>query len=197
MSTYDPEPDAKPDPEHIIGYERAWLILSWADGDSVVAADPTGRLVIGGPGRSPEALAFTADEVWGASPTAYELLIVQGRRTYFARPGVDVSPNLRLEAARLADGAWSPDGAKVASVLVTDTGTELGLVTVDSGAIARPEAGLDAQGQVVWHSSGDWFAFARIAADDAGKLEAVVCSVELECDALFRWRDGVRLLGFR
>jgi hypothetical protein len=48
---------------------------------------------------------------------------------------------------------------------------------------------------VAWAQDSRSFAFARVDPQDDTRLQAVVCTTELDCDTHFSWDEGITLLG--
>jgi hypothetical protein len=158
-----------------------------ADGKAVVLSAPDGR------GR-PIPLGFEPSEIWDVSPTELKLLVVQEGSAFFTVPEAGADPPLPLEGAVLEDGTWSPDGNRVAAVLLEGSNdARLGVVNVESNEIEVVPESDGAQGNVVWGPAGS-FAYVRADPNRPASLQAMVCSEDLSCEAGFTWRRGVTLL---
>jgi hypothetical protein len=140
-------------------------------------------------------LGFKPQEIWDVSPTELVLLVVQKGSTFFAAPGEGGAAPLELEGATLGDGSWSPDGSRVAAVLLgLDSGAGgLGIIDVETNEIEVVPESDGAQGNVVWGPEGS-FAYARTHPEQPALLQAMICSDDLLCEAAFSGRSGVALL---
>jgi hypothetical protein len=172
-----------------------YSLLGWA-GDEVLSLRPPGEAVLG---NTP--IPIPTSELWGVSPRGNDVLIVDDAGSSFSSIDAE-APYARIVIdGRLGDGSWSPNGDWVSAVVLTPAGTKLSsiLTLIDSqtGEATRVSAGEGAQGQVVWQKDSARFAFARINPDQPRKLQAVECTIELECRSLFSWVQGVTLLGIR
>lgn len=192
---YDPADPGGP-PETVTGPALGYSLLGWL-GTDVVSLRAPGVTVLGD-----QPLPFTPSEIWGASPSGDIVLQVDDNGARFT--GIDAQApqaEVNVDGAGLADGTWSYDGGTVAVVLIKPSGarviSRLALIDTDSGVVTIVPDSEGAQGQVVWDASSSRFAYVRINPADARKLQAVSCSIELDCRELFPFRQGVALLGLR
>ena len=183
-----------------------WSLIGWTAADQILATSLIFQnVVLGYPGASSEeaeTLNLEPAEVWGVSPSEYTLLVVRDGRTFFASPGEGEGATVDLDGALLGDGAWSPDGKKVAAVSIQQLAegsprSEVVMVDVATGKVEAVPRSKNAQSAAVWSKGSDFFAFVRVDPARASKLQAVLCSTELGCDRLFSWGRGVALLALR
>ena len=180
----------------VLGPTKGWSLLGFTAGDRVAGISHRRAVVIGAPeGKGdPTPLGFEPQEVWDVSPTEPVLLMVQKRRTLFAAPGEGSAPPLKLKGSSLGDGSWSPDGARVAVVLLRPgSGDRLGVIDVNANEVEVVPDSQGAQGNVVWGPEGS-FAYVRTDPGQPAKLQAVLCSEDLSCEQAFSWRSRVALL---
>lgn len=168
-----------------------WSLIGWS-GDDVVAAGPSGVALAGA--GAPRFLRQSAAGVWGVSPAGPEFLVItrDGSQLVDLDAGTDVPV---ATGGRWADGMWSPDGTKVAAVVLERGPVELTILDTATGRTSVVPDSRGAQGGVVWSADSEWFAYVRVDPDDSFDLQAVICSAELECEAAFSWGRGVALLG--
>jgi hypothetical protein len=200
-----PIPSGKPEVTH--GADAGWSILGWGGTESIVAIALTSEpfLVVNSPGAGHETrqvLGFAPAEVWGTSPASYTILVVGHENgTFFASPGEGSQPPLEGLGARLGDGAWAPDGETIAAALITGRVTaksRLVMIDVPGNKYEVMEDTEGVQGNVVWAEDSESFAYVRTSPERKGRLEAVLCEVDdFECEPLFDWREGIKLLGLR
>jgi hypothetical protein len=200
-----PVPSGKPEVSH--GADAGWSILGWGGTESIVAIALTSEpfLVANSPGAGHEArqvLGFAPAEVWGTSPASYTILVVGHENgTFFASPGEGTQPPLEGLGARLGDGAWAPDGETIAAALITGrvaAKTRLIMIDVAGNKYEVMEDTEGVQGNVVWAEDSESFAYVRTSPERKSRLEAVLCEVDdFECEPLFDWREGIKLLGLR
>jgi hypothetical protein len=192
---YDPAAPAEP-PETLAGPALGYSLLGWS-GETVLALRAPGEAVLGD-----EELPYRPAELWGASPVGEIFLQVDDDGARFIRVDAQApSAEVDLDGARLGDGTWSFDGSTVAVVLLEPVGarlsSRLALIDSESGAVSEVPGGSGAQGQVVWSGDSKRFAYVRVDPDKKSRLQAVMCTVELDCRPLFSWGQGVTLLGLR
>jgi hypothetical protein len=190
---YDPAAPADP-PERLAGAALGYTLLGWS-GETVLALRAPGEAALGD-----EELPYRPAELWGASPAGEIFLLVDDYGARFMRVDAQApSAEVDLDGARLGDGAWSFDGSTVAVVLLEPVGARLSstlaLIDTESGAVTEVPGGSRAQGQVVWSGDSKRFAYVRVDPDQKSRLQAVICTVELDCRALFSWGQGITLLG--
>jgi hypothetical protein len=185
-----------------------WVSLGWA-GNHLIAVDQNDpsqvRLV--GPDVEPLTLDLPAAGVWGGSPAQAKILLVGSDSAAFRsfdEQGLSSETKVVAFNGSLGQGAWSPDGSAVASVLVGKPrggipATELALIAVSDepgGSVRIVPGSRGAAGQVVWSEDGNSIVYARAAPPKGLNLEAVRCDSPLEgpCTSLFSWPRGVALL---
>ena len=192
-------------PRIALGADR-WSIIGWTAEDQILATSLIFQnVVLGHPGATSEeaeTLNLEPAEVWGVSPSEYTLLVVQDGRTFFASPGVGEGASVHLKGALLGDGTWSPDGKKIAAVAIEQRGqasprSELVVLDVATGKVKEVPRSKNAQSAAVWSQDSHFFAYVRVDPASASKLQGVICSIELNCDTLFSWGQGVALLSLR
>ena len=179
-----------------------WSIVGWTFDHHIVAASRHNEAVmLGFPGATFEEIQnmpFTPEQVWGVSPTEPTLFVVTQGRKALTTAGSDAASSQTTEVdlpGRPADGGWSPNGQHIAVVAIGGGPDQLFLIDRLTGsATPVPESG-GAQGNVVWSADGERFAYVRVDPSSRTSLQAVACSVELRCEELFSWEEGVRLLG--
>jgi hypothetical protein len=214
----DPEADGCVEGERVTSYpvegstegvtaigSGTWSIIGWTFDHHILAASRHNEaMMLGFPGAVYEEiqnLTFTPDQVWGISPTEPTLFVLVDGRTVLTTAAGDGGGGETIDVdltGTPGDGAWSPTGAHIAVVAVGSRGGATGLVVIDSatGAVTKVDGSKGAQGNVVWSTDGQTFAYTRVDPDARTSLQAVVCTVDLRCDPLFSWDEGVRLLGF-
>jgi hypothetical protein len=179
-----------------------WSLLSWA-GKNILVADAsdlstTLSVPVGAP---PRRLRIAPSEMWDASPDGRWLVrsrageaaflpLVDGRIDGAGIP-IPVGPGI------LADGAWSPDSATVAAVLLhpgNGTGERLVIFSPTRPAPVPVAGSKGVVGNVVWGSDGSAVGFAAVRGR-TGAVTARVCSVRgRECRSYLSSGAGVRLL---
>ena len=170
-----------------------WSLIGWS-GDEIAAAGSSG-VALAGEGE-PRFLRQAASGVWGVSPATPEFLVVGRDGSQLI--DLDVDGGTQVEGSgRWADGAWSPDGSTVAAAVLKRGPIELTLLDTATGETTVVSDSRGAQGGVVWSADSQWFAYVRVDPENALDLQAVVCTIELECDPAFTWGRGVALLGLR
>jgi dipeptidyl aminopeptidase/acylaminoacyl peptidase len=193
------------EPQIALGADR-WSLIGWTAQNRILASSLIFQnVVVGRPGASLDdltRLALEPAEVWGVSPSEYKLLLVRGDRTFFASPGDSERVAVDLDGALLGDGAWSPDGKKVAAVAIDQRGdraprSQVAVVDVATGDVRHAPRSNKAQSAAVWSQPSDHFAFVRVDPERASRLQAVLCSSDLDCKPLFSWTRGVALLALR
>jgi hypothetical protein len=190
---YDPAAPTE-SPETLAGAALGYSLLGWS-GETVLALRAPGEAVLGD-----EELPYRPAELWGASPVGEIFLQVDDDGARFIRVDAQApSAEVDLDGARLGDGTWSFDGSTVAVVLLEPVGvrlsSRLALIDTESGAVSEVPGGGGAQGQVVWSGDSKRFAYVRVDPDKKSRLQAVMCTVDLDCRPLFSWVQGVTLLG--
>jgi WD40-like Beta Propeller Repeat len=197
---------ARNDRQRIALSADRWSLIGWTAADQILATSLIfENVVLGYPGASSEeaeTLNLEPAEVWGVSPSEYTLLVVRDGRTFFASPGVGEGATVDLDGALLGDGAWSPDGKQVAAVSIQQLAegsprSKVVVVDVATGKVEAVPRSKNAQSAAVWSQGSDFFAYVRVDPARASKLQAVLCSTELDCDTLFSWGQGVALLALR
>jgi hypothetical protein len=188
----EPDVTGKTIADPALGYS----LLGWS-GETVLSLRAPGVAVLGN-----EELPFPPAEVWGASPAGEIFLHVDDDGARFTRVDAQAPvAEIDLNGASLGDGTWSFDGRTVAVVLLESAGarlkSRLALIDAATGSLSEVPGGRGAQGQLVWTSDSDRFAFTRIDPDNPVKLQAVSCSIALNCRSLFSFREGITLLGLR
>lgn len=169
-----------------------WDLIGWTS-SGILAVGPEGA-TIGSQDGEPEFLTISPSSLWGISPTSRVILSLEDETATFTslESGGEVPAEV---TTALGDGAWAPDGSKLA-VIEIRRGSRLHLLDPADGRALDMDEGKGAQGSVVWSQDSDLFAFARIDPDDKLSLQAVICTVQLQCEEAFSWSQGVRLLGF-
>jgi hypothetical protein len=200
-----PVPSGKPEVSH--GADAGWSILGWGGTDTIVAIALASEpfLVVNSPGAGHEArqvLGFAPAEVWGTSPASYTILVVGHEDgTFFASPGEGTQPPLEGLGGLLGDGAWAPDGETIAAALIRGrvaAKSRLVMIDVAANTYEVMEGSEGVQGNVVWAEDSESFAYVRTSPERKGRLEAVLCEEDdFECEPLFDWREGIKLLGLR
>ncbi|HWC14887.1 MAG TPA: hypothetical protein VG929_09855 [Actinomycetota bacterium] len=176
--------------------DELWSIVGWQGTDIVAIGSRSGPVAISSLGDEVKPLDVPAIELWGVSPASVTHLRVsdEGARLEGAIEGSIGG----LEGGTLGNGTWSWDGTRIASAAISDGGvTSLVVINTRTRGLRQVRGSRGAQGNVVWSVGNDRFAYVRVDQNDRSRLEAVVCTVELECDELFNWARGVRLLAFR
>ena len=175
--------------------EQAWSLVGWQDLD-VVAIGGRNRVVrIPSFGDELTRLRVAPPELWGVSPAGGAYLAIGRDAPAIVAP--EARRKVRVQDGVLGDGTWSLDGARIAAVVLDGARSTLVMVDTSTGKVRDVPAGDAAQGNVVWSLDSQMFAFVRVDPSAQGRLQAVVCTVKLECDVAFDWREGVRLLAFR
>ena len=194
---YDPE--SGPPGTNLLGTEPRWFLLGWSD-NQVVGIDARGEMAAAAPGEDPLSfIGLSSTEVWDVSPTERRFVTVIGTSDAQVTDfDAQILHKIDLEGARLGAGEWSPDGSRVAAVFLNTSETpmvaRLGVIDASSGAVEFVPGEVTAQGQVVWGVDGS-FAYVGTDTNDPGLLQAILCSPELDCEPLFAWTEGIRLLG--
>jgi hypothetical protein len=192
-------------PETLLGANQ-WSLIGWTSDDRILATSLIfDSVVLGYPGASfedAETLGLKPAEVWGISPSEYALLAVRDERTFVAYPGKGEGATIDLRGALLGDGAWSPDGEKIVAVAIErragrSSRSELVVIDVATGGVDAVPRSRNAHSAAVWTPDSDFFAYVRVDPARPSRLQAVLCSTELECDALFSWVQGVALLALK
>ena len=181
------------------GPAEQWQVLGWTRGDQLLLSSGTGAVIAErGETGAKEGLGFDPSEIWGASPVDNLMLVVEGNRARLVMPGEGEGPALDLGGALPGDGAWSPEGSHVAVALVTRRGirakTSLALIDTATGEVSEVPDSAGAQGSVAWLGDGSAFAYSRAAPGNPRRLKAVLCTIDLECEPLFDYKEGVTLL---
>jgi hypothetical protein len=178
-----------------------WSIVGWTFAHHIVAASRHNEAVmLGFPGATFEEIQnipFTPGQVWGVSPTEATLLVVAQGNTVLTTAGSDAAGSETTKVdlpGTPADGSWSPNGLHIAVVAIGGGPDRLYLVDPATGSAAKVPESEGAQGNVVWSADGQRFAYVRVDPDARTSLQAVVCSADLQCEKLFGWEEGVRLL---
>jgi hypothetical protein len=183
------------------GPAESWAILGWTRTDSLLITAGSTSAILPVGAEDPELLGFGASEIWGASPVENLMLILDGKRARLIMPGEGERATLDLGGALPGDGTWSPEGSHIAVALVTRKGiraeTTLALIDAATGDLSEVHDSAGAQGSVAWMEDGSAFVYTRVSPDDPKRLQAVLCSVDLECEALFDYKEGVSLLALR
>ena len=168
----------------------AWMPLGWSGNSVAAIGDNT--TVLAAPGDR-EDLGFPPMSVWGISTVDDTVLLIRGGRPVLMQgdEGTEVDGK-----GALGDGAWSPDGSRIAAV--RHGGGASRVVTIDTatGATMEIADSTGAQGNLVWSGNSKHFAFVRVDPDDNLQLQAVICDVDGSCEPGFSWSQGVLLLGF-
>jgi hypothetical protein len=167
-----------------------WSLFGWS-GPEVGAVGLDGASLTT-PGSEPRYLDLDPSTVWGISPTDGTVLTIDQATATVIRG--EQETDISMEGG-LGDGAWDPDGSVIVAVII-GTGTTIGVIDTVTATIRYEAEGVGAQGNVVWSADSKRFAFVRIAPNDRLKLQAVVCTLEGECEPAFSWARGVSLLGF-
>jgi hypothetical protein len=197
--------DGEGAPKTLLGGNQ-WSLIGWTSDDRILATSLIfNSVVLGYPGASfedAETLGLKPEEVWGISPSEYALLVVRDGRSFFAYPGEGEGATVELRGALLGDGAWSPDGKKVAAVAIEQRPhgsprSKLVVIDVATGKVEAVPRSKNAQAAAAWSPSSESFTYVRVDPARASKLQAVLCSTELECETLFSWNQGVALLALR
>ena len=183
----------------LLGTAPRWFLVGWSL-NQVVGIDANGEMTAAAPGEPLFSfLGLSSTEVWDVSPTEQRFVtLIGGTNAQITNFEGHTLKEIELDGARLADGEWSPDGSRVAAVFL-DTSqaplvARLGVIDVTSGAVEFVPGEESAQGQVVWGADGS-FAYVGTDPEDPARLQAVSCSPSLQCEPLFEWTEGVRLLG--
>ena len=179
-------PTAAPDDER-------WSIVGWRGTDVVAIGSSSGVMVIPTTGGDIATPSIAPSDLWGVSPGGDTQLVVDGDEVRIAGATNEVLEGLD---ATLGDGSWSWGGGHIAVALLDRPGG-LALINVARAKVADVDEGVGAQGNVVWSATGKRFAFVRVDPANRGRLQAVACTLDTECDPLFSWGRGVRLLAFR
>jgi len=192
----------------ILGANSSWQVLGFTEDETIVALAGTSSGppyavygAAGAPAAERRTLGFEPSEIWGVSPTEFQILVVEDARAFLTKPGQGAAPPLdRLAKTRLGDGAWSPDGRYISLAALNVKGgrvasSRLVLIDVDGNRVMNVPQSAGAQGGVAWSPDASSFAYTRAA---GRRLEAVVCALDgLDCEPAFDWAQGVRLLGLR
>jgi Tol biopolymer transport system component len=201
VGVYDAAGGADQEATSALGANR-WTIVGWMD-DHVLGLGADGKVTLGEPGDAfaeVEQLDLSPSEVWGISPVERTILVVEGGRAYFLH--TDGQPassgtqgaEIALDGGRLGDGTWSPDGDTVAAARLDRRASDLVVIDVGSGDVTDVLDSEGAQGNVVWSPDASSFSYVRVDPSSRGRLQAVLCTTDLECEPLFSWKEGVRLL---
>ena len=175
--------------------DERWTFIGWEGTDIVAIGSRSGVVMVSSRDDTIAALHVSPSSQWGVSPAGGAHLVIGKRGP--AISGTYARSITGIDGT-LGDGAWSWDGRYIAATILTREGrSQLALIDATSGAVTNVPDGKGAQGNVVWAATSETFAFARIDPSARGRLQAVVCTIELHCDTAFAWRGGVRLLGFR
>jgi hypothetical protein len=202
LYTYDAN-SRRPAPRGVgSGPAARWSLFGWTRGDNLLISSGQGAAIVPvGDAENSEGLGFGPSEIWGASPVDNLLLIVEGRGARLVMPGEGEGPAVDLGGALPGDGTWSPEDSHIAVALVTRQGiraeTTLALIDTATGEVNEVPDSDGAQGPVAWLEDGSAFAFSRVSPEDPRRLEAVLCSIDLTCEPLFDYREGVALLALR
>jgi hypothetical protein len=197
--TYDVE-SADPRPKGLgSGPSESWAVLGWTRTDNLlITAGTTSAILPVEEPEEPELLGFSPSEIWGASPVENLMLVVEGTVARLVMPGEGEGPALDLGRALPGDGTWSPGGSHIAVALVTRKGfearTSLALIDAATGDVTEVPDSAGAQGSVAWLEDGSAFAYSRAKQESPKRLEAVLCSIDLQCEPLFDYKEGVVLL---
>jgi hypothetical protein len=169
---------------------QGWNVLGWSG--ARVAAVGQGTTVLADEDDA-EDLGFEPSVVWGVSPATQEVLLA-GEGPPELIEG-DASTTVAMDGV-VADGAWSPDGRRIAVVAVGKGPDGAVMVDTTTGQVTKIDEGVGAQGNVVWAADSRTYAFVRIDPGNNLALQAVVCEVDGGCRPGFTWGQGVVLLGF-
>ena len=171
-----------------------WAMVGW-QGQEVVAIGARTGVIAAAPGTERVSkLRVAPSSLWGVSPAGDGVLTAGAGEIHL---GAARSITVDIDGA-FADGSWSWEGSHIAAVVLRDGGRgHLVLIRASNGKIEEVKAGLGAQGNVVWSHDGTTFAFVRVHPKAPRQLQAVVCTIELECEPTFSWGQGVQLLAFR
>jgi hypothetical protein len=189
----------------LLGADR-WSLIGWTSDDRILAISFIfDNVVVGDLGSSideVQTLGLQPAEVWGISPTEYVVLLVRKRQSVFDYAGQREGSVIDLKGAMLGDGTWAPTGEHVAAIAIKQRrtqlpGSQLVLIAVASGAVQKVPGGENAQAAAAWAQDGGSFAYTRVHPQNAGKLQAVLCTMALECRPLFSWSEGISLLALR
>jgi dipeptidyl aminopeptidase/acylaminoacyl peptidase len=193
------DPAAGSNAVDLLGTEPRWFLVGWSL-NQVVGIDAKGEMAAAAPGEPLFSfLGLSSTEVWDVSPTEQRFVtLIGGTNAQITNFEGHRLEEIELDGARLADGEWSPDGSRVAAVFL-DTSqapmvARLGVIDVTSGAVEFIPDEESAQGQVVWGADGS-FAYVGTDPEDPARLQAVLCSPSFQCEPLFDWTEGIRLLG--
>ncbi len=201
VAVYDVSGGAPQDGTTALGAGK-WTIHGWI-GDAVLGfnhLDESFRL--GRPSdthEEVEELGLDPARVWGFSPAApvFVLRSDRGALFYDGLEGRTLA-TVGLGGARLGPGAFSPDGTKIAAVLesgASPTKTSLAVIGYNPRSFEEVPGSSDALGDIVWSDGSDSFAYLRRV--EPGRVEAIYCSIELECRSVFEGAGDVKLVALR
>ena len=180
---------AGPGQMSLLGWWGERLLVGLQDPPAAVAASVDGSV---------ERLGLVPNEVWGPAPDGGSIFVINGDSAHFEVPeSSDEAEAVPLEGLVLGEGAWAPDSETVAAVGLRARGSELVLVEPQMPGLQPVPDSEGAQGQVVWAPDSASFVFTRSIGGRDLRLEAVHCtrSEGIDCERLFSWGRGVRLLG--
>jgi Tol biopolymer transport system component len=174
--------------------DEQWSLVGWQGPNVVAIGSRSGVVSVPGNGEPISKWRVAPAGLWGVSPADSSRLVVGDRGAVLAAKGATDVDGLE---GTPGDGAWSWDGRHIAVSELAGGNTSLALIDTSSAEATEVRVGRGAQGNVVWSADGSRFAFVRVDPRARGKLQAVVCTIELVCEPTFSWIRGVRLLAFR
>lgn len=174
-----------------------WSLLAWA-GDDLLAFDARTLEVFALDASGEQTpLGLEPSEFWDASPDGSWMVRVGERGTVFAPRADRATGSIAVPIqGRLADGEWSPDGERVAAVVLRRARSHAVVFSPGQPEPVALPGSQGAAGNVVWSDDGDAVALARVDPSAGGRLEAIHCSVvdAPRCVSLFSWRRSITLL---
>jgi hypothetical protein len=187
-------------PTTVLGADH-WRVVGWSEDRVMGVSGLTSGVVLGRRGnemKEIEIIQVTPEVLWGVSPVAPVMLTVNADGgNLLSTDGSSDPVHIPLDADRLADGAWSPDGRWIAAVseadapevILIDTEAKSSTTVGDSsGAVGGPLWTTDSA--VVWDASSEHFAFVRTT---DGSYEVVVCSPTTRCTTELTSDDPIEL----
>lgn len=198
IAVYDADGGAGQEPAIVIG-PGEWTITGWGPAGVVGVPFGPGEAAVAGPTGTGEAeeLGYASHELWGISPTDAAALLVEDGRTVLVT-GDGSEATVDLGAATPGEGSWAPDGERIAVAAIAGGGeNRMALIDAASGEVTEVPESDGAQGDVIWSADSSWFGFVKVSSVDPGSLEAVVCSVDLDCGSELTWKEGVDLLALK
>jgi hypothetical protein len=171
-----------------------FVLLGWSGDDIVFSneADLSSTLTVG-PDGTFAALPLPPSEYWGAAPNGSLLLRSRPGRAVVLSPSGEPLRRLGIGREALAEGAWSPNGDRIAAVVLDNRGrSTVSLVDPRSGSISALERAEATT--FTWHETSKSFAF--VAADpQAFRADLMLCEIgAAECESVGRGPARISLL---